>query len=73
MVSWKVALVVVIIAALAMAIGMWFGYQYASEQDDISPEGWRDRSDRTDSRLDEPLVHSSSRKNNIIDCKHYSS
>ena len=44
MVSWKVVLVVVIIAALAIAIGMWFGYRYASEQEDISPEGWREPS-----------------------------
>ena len=57
MVSWKVALVVVIIVALVMAIGVWFGYRYVSEQDDISPEGWRERSNRTDSHLDEPLVH----------------
>ena len=61
MVSWKVALVVVIIVALVMAIGIWFGYQYASEQDDISPEGWRERSNTKDSRVDEPLVHLSFR------------
>ena len=45
MVNWKVALVVVIIVALVMAIGMWFGYRYVSEQDDISPDGWRERTD----------------------------
>ena len=39
MVNWKVVLVVVIIAVLVMAIGMWFGYRYASEQEDIPPEG----------------------------------
>lgn len=39
MVSWKVVLAVIIVAILVMAIGMWFGYQYASEQEDIPPEG----------------------------------
>ena len=59
MVSWKVALVVVIIVALVMAVGMWFGYRYVSEQGDISPEGWRKRSNTADSRFDDPLVFSS--------------
>ena len=40
MVSWKVVLVVIIIAILVMAIGMWLGYRYASEQEDIPPEGY---------------------------------
>ena len=31
MVSWKIALVVIVIAVLVVAIGMWFGYQYVSE------------------------------------------
>ena len=61
MVNWKVALVVVIIAVLVVAVGMWFGYRYVSEQDDISPEGWRERSNRANSRLDEPLVYLLSR------------
>ena len=61
MVSWKVALVVVIIVALVMAIGVWFGYRYVSEHDDLSPEGWRERSNTKDSRVDEPRVHLSSR------------
>ena len=39
MVNWKIALTVIVIAILAVAIGMWFGYQYVSEQDDTSPEG----------------------------------
>ena len=52
MVSWKVALVVVIIVALVMAIGVWFGYQYASEHDDISPEGRRERANTTGVHLD---------------------
>ncbi len=30
MVSWKIALVVIGIAILAIVIGMWFGYQYVS-------------------------------------------
>lgn len=49
MVSWKIAFVVIIIVALVMAIGIWFGYRYASEQDDISPEGWLVPSNTTDS------------------------
>lgn len=52
MVTWKVALVVVIIVALVMTIGVWFGYQYVSEHDDISPEG----SNTTDLHLDELFV-----------------
>ena len=39
MVSWKVVLVVIMVAALVMAVGLWFGYRYASEQEDIPPEG----------------------------------
>ena len=39
MVNWKVVLVVIFVAILAMAVGMWFGYQYVSEQEDISPGG----------------------------------
>ena len=61
MVSWKVALVVVIIVALVMAIGMWLGYRYVSEHDDLSPEGWHERSNTKGSRVDEPLVYLSSR------------
>ena len=41
MVSWKIALVVIVIAILVVAIGMWFGYQYVSEQDDLPSAGWR--------------------------------
>ncbi len=33
--SWKVVLIVVAIGILFMAIGMWLGYRYISEQDDI--------------------------------------
>ena len=39
MVTWKVVLVAIGIAALAIAVGMWLGYQYVSEKEDISPEG----------------------------------
>lgn len=35
MVTWKVVLVVIVVAILFMAIGMWLGYRYISEQDDI--------------------------------------
>ena len=33
--TWKVVLIVVAIGILFMAIGMWLGYRYISEQDDI--------------------------------------
>jgi hypothetical protein len=49
MVSWKVVLAVIIIAALAIAIGMWFGYRYVAEQEDISPEGRREPSNTANS------------------------
>ena len=55
MVSWKVVLVVVIIAALAIAIGMWFGYRYVSEHEDIAPEGWREPSNMANPVLAEVL------------------
>ena len=42
MVSWKIAFVVIVIAILVVAIGVWLGYQYVLEQDDFSPEGQRD-------------------------------
>ena len=45
MVSWKIALVVIVIAILVVAIGMWFGYQYVSEQDDLPSAGWRELSE----------------------------
>ena len=38
MVNWKVVLIVLAIAILLMAIGMWLGYRYISEQDDIHYE-----------------------------------
>ena len=38
MVNWKVVLIVLVIAILLMAIGMWLGYRYISEQDDIHYE-----------------------------------
>ncbi|RKU22406.1 hypothetical protein C6500_04390 [Candidatus Poribacteria bacterium] len=76
MVNWKVALFVVIIAVLVMAVGMWFGYRYVSEQDDISPEGWRERSNRAGSRFDEPLAYLPARagvsQEQFYCCKHYS-
>ena len=76
MVNWKVALVVVIIAVLVMAVGMWFGYRYVSEQDDISPEGWHERSNGANSRLDEPLVYLPSQasvsQEQFYCCEHYS-
>ena len=62
MVNWKVVLVVVIIAVLVMAIGMWLGYRYVSEQGDISPEGWREDSNTTGSHLHELFVLAPIRK-----------
>ena len=56
MVNWKVALVVVIIAVPVMAVGLWFGYRYVSEQDDISPEGWHVPSNTVNSCLNQPFV-----------------
>ena len=46
MVSWKVVLIAIVIAILLMAAGMWFGYRYVSDQDDI-PLGWQPSSDMT--------------------------
>lgn len=56
MVSWKVAFVVVIIVALVMAIGMWFGYRYVSEHDDLAPDGWLERPNTIGSHLDKLYV-----------------
>lgn len=38
MVTWKLALAVIIIAILLILTGMWFGYRYVRQQEDISPE-----------------------------------
>lgn len=38
MVTWKAALIVVVIGILFMAIGFWLGYRYISEQDPIHYE-----------------------------------
>ena len=56
MVSWRVVLAVIIVAILVMAIGMWFGYRYASEQEDIPPEGHHEPSDTTLPRHNLPLA-----------------
>lgn len=53
MVSWKVVLVVIVLVMLTMAVGMWFGYRYVSEQEDISPEGHHQPSDTVLSRHDQ--------------------
>ena len=45
MITWKVVLVVIAIAILFMAIGMWLGYRYISEQDDIRYEAQNYQSD----------------------------
>ncbi len=37
MVTWKLALAVIIIAILLMLAGMWVGYRYVRQQDDITP------------------------------------
>lgn len=56
MVNWKVVLVVIVIAILAMAVGMWFGYRYVSEQEEISPEGHHEPSDAALARHNQPLL-----------------
>ena len=56
MVNWKVALVVGIIVVLVMAVGMWFGYRYVSEHDDLAPDGWHERDNTTGSQLDKLYV-----------------
>ena len=56
MVNWKVVLVVIIIAILSMAVGMWFGYRYVSEQEEISPEGHHEPSDAALARHNQPLM-----------------
>ena len=56
MVSWKVVLVVIIAAILIMTIGMQFGYRYASEQEDIPPEGHYEPSDTALPRHNPPLL-----------------
>lgn len=56
MVNWKIALVMIVIAILVVAIGMWFGYQYVSEQDDMSPMGWREPSNTMSSHCDKSPV-----------------
>ena len=56
MVSWRVVLAVIIVAILVMAIGMWFGYRYASEQEDIPPEGHYTPSDTVLPRHNPTLV-----------------
>ena len=53
MVSWKVVLVVIVVVILTMAVGMWFGYRYVSEQEDISPEGHHEPSDTVLPRHDQ--------------------
>ena len=73
MVTWKVVLVVIIVAILVMTIGVWFGYQYVSEQEDISPEGWHEPSDSVSPRHSLPLAgHLSARSDGIV-CKYCSS
>ncbi len=56
MVNWKVVLAVIIIAILAMAVGMWFGYRYVSEQEEISPEVYPEPSDAALPRHNQPRM-----------------
>ncbi len=51
MVTWKVVLVVIGIGILFMAIGMWLGYRYISEQDEI-----RSNAQHESSNQELPLV-----------------
>lgn len=76
MVSWKIALVVIAIAILVVAIGMWFGYQYVLEQDEPSPEGSREPPETPNlcrnSLFLFPLVSRENRCGNVICSKHQS-
>ena len=51
MVNWKIALIVVIIAGLAMLIGVWFGYRYVTEQSGYAPAEQQERPGRRDTTL----------------------
>ncbi len=51
MVNWKIALIVVIIAGLAMLIGVWFGYRYVTEQSGYAPAEQQERPARRDATL----------------------
>ena len=62
MVNWKIALLVIIVVALVMAVGMWLGYRYVSEQNDISPAGWLECSHATDLHLDKLFVLAPTRR-----------
>ena len=46
MVTWKVVLVVIGIGILFMAIGMWLGYRYISDQDEIRPNAQHESSNQ---------------------------
>ena len=58
MVTWKVVLVAIVIATIAMAVGMWIGYQYVLEKEDSSPEGQHVPSDTTAPLYDPLFVFS---------------
>lgn len=76
MVSWKIALVVIAIAILVVAIGMWFGYQYVLEQDEPSPEGSREPPEAPNLCRNPlflfPLDSRENRCGNVICSKHHS-
>lgn len=54
---WKVVLIVVAIGILFMAIGMWLGYRYISEQDDIRYDAWDKTSNTTFQTADVMFHH----------------
>ena len=76
MVSWKIALVVIAIAILVAAIGMWFGYQYVLEQDEPSPEGSRELPETPklcrNTLFLFPMASRENRCGNVICSKHHS-
>ena len=76
MVSWKIALVVIVITILVVAIGMWFGYQYVLEQDEPSPEGSREPHETPNlcrnTLFLSLLVSRENRCGNVIYSKHHS-
>lgn len=51
MATWKVVLVVIGVGILLMLIGMWLGYRYISEQNEIQPKAQHEPSN-----MEPPLV-----------------
>ncbi len=61
MVTWKVVLVVIGVGILLMLIGMWLGYRYISEQDEIRP-----RAQQEPSNIGTPILPTQLPINNLL-------